>query len=590
VSVGRPRFPDSDTVTKKNSLVKLAWCPLGGGDVDAIGASLAQSGLWVASDAAIVLVTVPDYLSPELGELAKREKRPWLLVKPYGDEIWIGPTFELPESTCYTCLAHWIYARRAAGPPPPIDDRRILRTAGIDSVAAAAAELAQGHASRGPATTIAIVNAATGVRTEVIVPARLRCQCHGPRLGTPSTSGVVNTATGIAYSMTRSHHAPAQLSHVSCMHVYPSVQRGSTRAPQQGSAFGRGRTTSEAVDACIAEAIERYSAVWQGTEPMVLAKFNSGGDFLNPGALTGFSNQQYEVRHDWNAATDSRFHIPAPFDATRATYWSPVRSLRNGRLHFAPTTLVYGGFTGDSNSFGWADSIGCAAGGTLEAAILSALLEKIERDAVTMWWYSRARRPRVATERIDCERLRRAVDEARENGLEVEVLDITTDIDVPAVVCIGTRRSGRHPHFGAAANPDPIVAATRAVEEMLQMHFWSSRAQLEPTVAAWLNSHTLETEVHLLSGGVVDLPPVATDIENPLEWSLGRVWAAGLEVYFVDLTRPEVGLPVARVIIPESRHCWNRLGPGRLFDVPVRLGWVTQRLAESELNPVPCPL
>lgn len=61
---------------------------------------------------------------------------------------------------------------------------------------------------------------------------------------------------------------------------------------------------------------------------------------------------------------------------------------------------------------------------------------------------------------------------------------------------------------------------------------------------------------------------------------------AGMEMLVLDQTRPEVGLPVARVIVPGLRHFWARLAPGRLYDVPVQLGWLSRPLAEDELNPI----
>jgi ribosomal protein S12 methylthiotransferase accessory factor len=54
-----------------------------------------------------------------------------------------------------------------------------------------------------------------------------------------------------------------------------------------------------------------------------------------------------------------------------------------------------------------------------------------------------------------------------------------------------------------------------------------------------------------------------------------------------DLTRPEVGLDVVKVAVPGLRHFWRRLGPGRLYDVPVELGWIDRPRSETELNPVP---
>ena len=53
----------------------------------------------------------------------------------------------------------------------------------------------------------------------------------------------------------------------------------------------------------------------------------------------------------------------------------------------------------------------------------------------------------------------------------------------------------------------------------------------------------------------------------------------------LDQTRPDIELNVVKVIVPGMRHFWRRLGAGRLYDVPVRLGWLDRPLREDELNP-----
>jgi ribosomal protein S12 methylthiotransferase accessory factor len=54
----------------------------------------------------------------------------------------------------------------------------------------------------------------------------------------------------------------------------------------------------------------------------------------------------------------------------------------------------------------------------------------------------------------------------------------------------------------------------------------------------------------------------------------------------LDQTRADIGLPVVKVIVPGLRHFWARYAPGRLYDVPVRLGWLDRPLREDELNPI----
>jgi ribosomal protein S12 methylthiotransferase accessory factor len=68
------------------------------------------------------------------------------------------------------------------------------------------------------------------------------------------------------------------------------------------------------------------------------------------------------------------------------------------------------------------------------------------------------------------------------------------------------------------------------------------------------------------------------------------VGALGQELLVLDQTRPEIGLPVVKVVVPGLRHCHARLAPGRLYDVPVKLGWLPAPLREEQLNPWPMVL
>jgi ribosomal protein S12 methylthiotransferase accessory factor len=40
------------------------------------------------------------------------------------------------------------------------------------------------------------------------------------------------------------------------------------------------------------------------------------------------------------------------------------------------------------------------------------------------------------------------------------------------------------------------------------------------------------------------------------------------------------------MVVPGLRHFWARFAPGRLYDVPVRLGLLPAALEETALNPV----
>jgi ribosomal protein S12 methylthiotransferase accessory factor len=60
----------------------------------------------------------------------------------------------------------------------------------------------------------------------------------------------------------------------------------------------------------------------------------------------------------------------------------------------------------------------------------------------------------------------------------------------------------------------------------------------------------------------------------------------GLDFLVLDQTRPDVETPVVRVIVPGLRHFYRRFAPGRLYDVPVKLGLIDRPLEENELNPI----
>ena len=72
-----------------------------------------------------------------------------------------------------------------------------------------------------------------------------------------------------------------------------------------------------------------------------------------------------------------------------------------------------------------------------------------------------------------------------------------------------------------------------------------------------------------------------------MEHCRGLIEAKGMELLVLDQTRPDVGMPVVRVIVPGMRHFWARFAPGRLYDVPVSMGRRGNPLAEADINLLP---
>jgi ribosomal protein S12 methylthiotransferase accessory factor len=136
-----------------------------------------------------------------------------------------------------------------------------------------------------------------------------------------------------------------------------------------------------------------------------------------------------------------------------------------------------------------------------------------------------------------------------------------------------------------------LTAAKRAFAELIQNWYWSSVEQGREEVDAWVQNARAETHKYLHPKGRNPAPKRFTgDASEALRECLVRLDGAGIDAYWIDLTREEIGVPVCRVIAPGLRHCWMRFAPGRLYDVPVKMGWLETPLCEEEMNPEGCPL
>jgi hypothetical protein len=78
-----------------------------------------------------------------------------------------------------------------------------------------------------------------------------------------------------------------------------------------------------------------------------------------------------------------------------------------------------------------------------------------------------------------------------------------------------------------------------------------------------------------------------TDILDEILMCQKRVEDLGMEMLVLDQTRPDIKVNVAKVIVPGLRHFWARFAPGRLYEVPVQMGWQKKALEENQLNPIP---
>ncbi len=369
---------------------------------------------------------------------------------------------------------------------------------------------------------------------------------------------------------------------------------------------GKGMTDIQAKVSAIGESVERYSGVYRGEECVVRGTYRD----LAPQAIhlrdvLGISEQQYATRHEWNRSQGrDRFHIvPNPLDESMVIDWSPVWSLTHNQFRYLPTSLCYYGHPdATKHFFCMSDSNGASAGNTLEEAILQGFLELVERDSVAMWWYNRARRPGVNLASFNLGYLDTLQTFYGDIDRDLWVLDLTSDLGVPVYAAVSRRRHAvEDVIIGFGAHFDPKVAMLRAVTELNQFlpavykrdAEGNTRYNFPEGLAyEWWRSATIASEPylvpaeHLSTRTLADATPwVSDDLKTDVEHCVDVAARAGMEVLVLDQTRPDIGMSVCHVFVPGLRHFWRRLGPGRLYDVPVQLGWLDRANTEAELNP-----
>lgn len=383
---------------------------------------------------------------------------------------------------------------------------------------------------------------------------------------------------------------------------------------------GKGKSDRQSQASGFCEAIERYSGIYQGDEPKINATIAELSDSLRDGKAERaihpyqcllFSETQYQNREELNqkAIVDHDW-IPQRFNEQQAIDWTPVWSLTEQTHKYFPTAFCYYNYRlpkGDNEAlvprgerFCSADSNGNAAGGTLEDAILQGFLELVERDSVAIWWYNRLSRPTVDLASFNDSYLLELQDWYRSQQRELWVLDLTTDLNIPAFAALSRHVGGGEERIiaGYGAHFDPKIAISRAVTEVNQIgvnvdHQDYSTAP-DSAQNYWFSQATLANQPYL-APCVQTLPKQYTDylqqwsddIKQDVLTCVEIARRAGLEMLVLNQTRPDVGLPVVKVIIPGLRHFWSRFGTGRLYDVPAKLGWLPAPLAEDQMNPMP---
>ena len=633
------------------------------GDAGRLARRLDALGVAGGADAPVLSVTVcADYLDVRHAALNRRHLEsgtPWMLVKPNGVRPLFGPVFRPAETgPCWACLAYRLRGHqeihnflrnlgaessavlhRAAEPAvleavcglvaaeiakwlvlgdaAPIHERAI-------TLDATSFESAQHPAMRRP-QCLACGDAALYRADRPAEPVRLRSSpknisnSGGERSVSPEETiaryrHLISPVSGVVTWVTRTTDETDPWLHVYWAgnnYALRSRKLSTLQRSLRSKSAGKGSTPRQSEASALCEAIERYSGAFHGDEIRCRRRF---ADFEQEGQSTAippndvqlFSDRQLDDAERLNARGHPYNHVPARLDPEAEIDWSPVWSLTEGRHRYLPTAILYGMAAEEGSQPNLkADTNGCAAGNTLEEAILQGFFELVERDAFAIWWYNRLRLPEVDLASFGDEYLASAHGYYRRLRREMWVLDATSDLGIPVFVAVSRRTDKQEEDilYSAGAHTDPHIAALRAVCELNQGLLWpgiggadngTGNTVDDPMTRWWWRNGRLAEHPYLAPDpglprrGPSDYTaPATADTREDVERCRALVEARGMDLLVLNQTRPDIGMPVARVVVPGMRHFWERFAPGRLFDVPVAMGRRDSPLAEAQLNPVP---
>lgn len=306
--------------------------------------------------------------------------------------------------------------------------------------------------------------------------------------------------------------------------------------------MGKGATPSQAEASAVMELSERYSLFYfkeLGNRPL-----------STMGELEGECISLEELFLSLHVKPDTQEKREAIEEALRTIpmEWVKAYSIGEDKWVWLPWSWFW-----PINEFN-----GSAAGNTYEEATVQALSELVERHVCSLVTYERSTTPTIDLDSFSHPMAKELVEKFRRVGINLVLKDFTMNMGIPTVGAIAwdpsTFPNRSEIVYAAGTAPDPERAAIRAITEVAQLagDFDTDGKYVESGLPKF---SSLEEAQYVLEGNevikITDLPNLGHDdfrleVINVAE-ALGQ---RGLKSYIVDVTHPELGIPVVYAIVP----------------------------------------
>ena len=226
------------------------------------------------------------------------------------------------------------------------------------------------------------------------------------------------------------HICSASLGNVTALHPQVVAADGGDMEQTSLNVCGCDRNLELACAKAVAEAAERTACVLFPVHDVVSASAEElGSDALDWERLPRGSQEEY---------ADPR-RICEPFSPSARLRWVPGVSLVTGDVKYVPLALAYMTPPDLGTRYWLPISTGAAAHTDVAAAMVNAVCEVIERDAIALTWLLRLPLPKLVVEGASSVATQESLDTLAKSGVRHLMFDATTDLGVPTVYSVQLR-------------------------------------------------------------------------------------------------------------------------------------------------------
>lgn len=329
--------------------------------------------------------------------------------------------------------------------------------------------------------------------------------------------------------------------------VYSAIRPGAAEGAISIYA-GKGATKSQAKASAMMEAFERYSAEINEEDAQLFETglYREMKGAINPETLI-LPHQSYkpdETRLDWAKTVDV---------SDDEEYFLPVNAIYHPYIPLNGSVL----FKSNTN--------GLASGNRIEEAVYHGITEVVERDAWSIFEAKKKCRGEVVCDGTENPLIGDMLYKFDMSEIDVKLLDLTADVDITTIAAVADDTVLKDPallSLGVGTHLNPEVAVIRALTEVAQSRATQIHGTREDTNRAvfmrkagyermkrinkhWFSDYYKSIDISSIKDK--SKPTFKEDIETCMDILKKNGFG---KIYYTDLTRREIKIPVARVIIP----------------------------------------